>query len=106
MPRKRENHGVLTTTEEDGSFRTEVVPTAYDENYRTFYAIFAKALAGEGDVPVPPEGVVKVIRLIEMCKESAKLRILLNFEERLQLRHCVMIFETDLVDDRGRHSWM
>src|SRR5215469_13139802 len=70
----KENHGVLTMAQEDGSFRTEVVPTTYDENYRTFYAILAKALAGEGEVPVPPEGVVKVIRLIEMCKESAKLR--------------------------------
>jgi len=70
----KENHGVLTTAQEDGRFKTEVVPTAYDENYRTFYAIFAKSLAGEGDVPVPPEGVAKVIRLIEMCKESAKLR--------------------------------
>jgi hypothetical protein len=50
------------------------VPTAYDENYRTFYDSFAKALRADGEVPVPAEGVAKVIRLIEMCKESAKLR--------------------------------
>jgi len=70
----KEYHGILTTAQVDGSFCAEVVPTAYDENYRTFYASFVKALASEGAVPVPPEEVVKVIRLIEMCKESARLR--------------------------------
>src|SRR5579871_2017115 len=50
----KEHYGVITTVQEDGNFRRQVLPTAYDENYRTFYARFAKALAGEGEVPVQP----------------------------------------------------
>ena len=66
------HHGVLTTVQNDGSFKTEVVPTVCNENYRTFYAALAKAIAGEGDVPVPPDVPAKVIKLIELAQESAK----------------------------------
>jgi len=68
----KEHHGILTTVQNDGSFKTEVIPTTCEENYRTFYAAFASAIAGERDVPVPPDVPAKVIRLIELAKESAK----------------------------------
>lgn len=68
----KENYGVLSSVQGDGSFKTEIVPTVYEQNYRTFYAAFAKAVAGEGEVPVSPEGPAKVIKLIELAKESAK----------------------------------
>lgn len=68
----KENYGVLTTVQADGSFKSEVVPTVYEENYRSFYAAFAKAVAGEEEVPVPPDVPAKVIRLIEVARESAR----------------------------------
>lgn len=68
----KNNYGVLTTVQGDGSFKEEVVPTVFEENYRTFYEQFAHAVAGKGEVPVLPEGPAKVIRLIELARESAK----------------------------------
>lgn len=67
----KENYGILSTVQEDKSFKTEVVPTVHEPNYRTLYEAWAKAIAGDGEVPVPPEGAAKVIRLIELAKESA-----------------------------------
>ena len=37
-----------------------------------FYSMFAKALAGQGDVPVKAEGASAVIRLIELARESSQ----------------------------------
>lgn len=67
----RENYGVLTTVQVDGTFKLEVVPTIYKENYRTFYAAFVKAVVDEEDVPVPADVPAKVIRLIELAQQSA-----------------------------------
>ena len=37
-----------------------------------YYRVFAKALEGKGEVPVAAEDASKVIKLIEMAKESSR----------------------------------
>lgn len=37
-----------------------------------FYREFAKALLGEGEVPVKPEDASAVIRLIELARKSSR----------------------------------
>ncbi|KAI9727765.1 MAG: hypothetical protein M1834_008004 [Cirrosporium novae-zelandiae] len=63
--------GTLTTAEGD-KITSEVYPTIEGESYSTYYSIIAKALAGQGDVPVKPEEASSVIRLIELAQESSK----------------------------------
>lgn len=38
--------------------------------YVEFYRLFADALAGKGDVPVKPEDASRVIRIVELVRES------------------------------------
>jgi predicted dehydrogenase len=40
--------------------------------YTTFYSEFAKALSGEGQVPVRPEEARDVIALIELARRSSQ----------------------------------
>jgi predicted dehydrogenase len=54
------------------SFSEETYATIKPLTYRTFYELFAKALLGEGEVPVDPEGPAHVIRLIELARQSSK----------------------------------
>lgn len=49
----------------------EECPNIIPLTYRTFYSEFAKALSGEGLVPVKPEDARDVIRLIELARESS-----------------------------------
>lgn len=45
-----------------------VTPATYVEYYRTF----ARALRGQGEVPVKAAGARDVLKIIEMAKESSK----------------------------------
>jgi predicted dehydrogenase len=50
----------------------DVYPTVEPPTYAEFYRKFARALAGEGKVPVDAKVAADVIRLIELAKESSK----------------------------------
>ncbi|KKK23096.1 NAD binding Rossmann fold oxidoreductase [Aspergillus ochraceoroseus] len=67
-----EHYGFLTTVQNDTPVK-EVVPTVEPPTYTEFYRKMARALAGEGDVPVSGAEAAKVIRLIELVQESSKL---------------------------------
>ncbi len=62
--------GTLTTIK-DGQPSREVCANIEPLTYRTFYSQFAKALNGEGEVPVGAEEAASVIRLIELAKLSS-----------------------------------
>ena len=67
----KEKHGTLTMA--NGTNISErVYPTVEPVTYQVFYTKLAKALAGQGEVPVEPEGPAAVIRLIELAKQSSK----------------------------------
>lgn len=63
--------GVLMTIE-DGQLSKQTWPTIEPVTYSTFYSQFAKALEGEGEVPVKPEDSSAVIRLIEIATQSSR----------------------------------
>ncbi|KAI9785318.1 MAG: hypothetical protein M1839_000335 [Geoglossum umbratile] len=68
------HHGALTTlSSTDNTPTRQTYPTAAPTSYVEFYRIFARALAGEGDVPVKPEEARDVIRLIELARESSRV---------------------------------
>ena len=56
---------VLTRAEEK-----EVIEVASGD-YPSFYRGMAAAVAGEGDVPVPPRQALDVMRVIELAQRSA-----------------------------------
>lgn len=67
----KEKHGTLTVV--NGiNISEEIYPTVEPVTYQAFYTKLAKALAGQGEVPVEPEGSAAVIRLIELAKQSSK----------------------------------
>ncbi|KAI9673253.1 MAG: hypothetical protein M1829_004318 [Trizodia sp. TS-e1964] len=70
----QKNHGVLTTTQNDGSLRSSTYPTDVPATYVEFYRILSAAMSGKGRVPVRAEEARDVIRLIELAKESSELR--------------------------------
>ena len=65
------HHGVLTTVAKDGGFEREVLPTVEPETYVGYYQVLAKALDGEGEVPVSAEQAASLIRLCELAKRSS-----------------------------------
>ncbi|EGD92503.1 NAD binding Rossmann fold oxidoreductase [Trichophyton tonsurans CBS 112818] len=67
-----DRHGVLTTFA-GGKFSSQTVRPE-PPTYREFYRSFAKALSGQGPVPVDPADSGTVIRLVELAKESSKKR--------------------------------
>ncbi|KAL9121004.1 MAG: hypothetical protein Q9187_002438, partial [Circinaria calcarea] len=67
----KERHGTLTVAN-GTSISEEVYPTLEPVTYQTFYTKVAKALAGQGEIPVEPKGPAAVIRLIELAKRSSK----------------------------------
>ena len=67
------SHGYLTVMN-DGEPKMEVRRLNEPLTYSTFYSEFAKALSGQGDVPVKPEGASVVIRLIELARKSSEER--------------------------------
>lgn len=62
--------GTLTTVK-DGKLTKETFPTVEPATYVEYYRTFAKAVAGEGEVPVSAEVGSGVIRLVELAKESS-----------------------------------
>lgn len=66
-----ERAGTLTSIVK-GQPEREVCPNIEPTTYSAFYAQFAKALAGECDVPVKPQGPRDVIRLIELARRSTR----------------------------------
>lgn len=65
------HYGTLTLAEGDKFKKqtyTSVEPTTYVEYYR----ILAKALQGQGEVPVKGEDAADVLRIIEMVQESSE----------------------------------
>lgn len=67
----KEKYGILTVAN-GTSISEEIYPTVKPVTYRVFYTNLAKALAGQGEVPVEPEGPAAVIRLLELAKQSSK----------------------------------
>ncbi|KAJ9206375.1 hypothetical protein DTO164E3_471 [Paecilomyces variotii] len=67
-----DKYGVLTTIK-DGKPVAETYPTVQPPTYTEYYRVLARALAGQGEVPVKPEDSSAVIRIIELAKESSKL---------------------------------
>ncbi|PGG99575.1 hypothetical protein GX51_06224 [Blastomyces parvus] len=65
-------YGTLTSYN-NGALNSEAFPTVEPPTYAEFYRIFAKALAGKGEVPVSPSQASDVIRLVELARESSKL---------------------------------
>ncbi|KAI9774542.1 MAG: hypothetical protein M1840_002790 [Geoglossum simile] len=68
-----DHYGTLTTLSPTGTPTRQTYPTIEQTTYAEFYRIFARALSGEGDVPVKPEEARDVIRLIELARESSRL---------------------------------
>lgn len=66
------DHAGILTTMESGQPTTQTHLNVEPVTYRAFYSQFAKALAGQGEVPVPPETPKDVIRLIELARLSSK----------------------------------
>lgn len=66
-----ERAGTLTTME-NGQPSSQSCPNVAPLTYAAFYGQFAKALAGNGAVPVQPEEAKDVIRLIEMARMSSQ----------------------------------
>ena len=66
------DHAGILTTMESGQPTTQTHLNMEPVTYRAFYSQFAKALAGQGEVPVPPETPKDVIRLIELARLSSK----------------------------------
>ncbi|EFE43406.1 NAD binding Rossmann fold oxidoreductase, putative [Trichophyton verrucosum HKI 0517] len=64
--------GVLTTFA-GGKFSSQTVRPE-PPTYKEFYRSLAKALSGQGQVPVDPADSGTVIRLVELAKESSKKR--------------------------------
>ena len=65
-----DRHGTLTLVEK-GVISSKPHPTVNPETYSAFYEQLAKALAGQGNVPVTAEEGINVIRLVELARESA-----------------------------------
>ncbi|KNG81672.1 NAD binding Rossmann fold oxidoreductase [Aspergillus nomiae NRRL 13137] len=67
-----ERYGTLTTIQNGKPVR-EVAPTVEPPTYSEYYRKFARALAGEGDLPASGAEARDVIRLIELAQESSRL---------------------------------
>ncbi|KAF9891024.1 hypothetical protein FE257_005281 [Aspergillus nanangensis] len=67
-----DRYGSLTTIK-NGQPVKEVYPTVEPPTYTEYYRKFARALAGEGDVPASGAEARDVIRLIELAQESSHL---------------------------------
>ena len=62
----------MLTTMEGETPSTVTYPTVEPLTYGAFYTQFTKALIGQGEVPVNPEGPAEVIRLIELARQSSR----------------------------------
>jgi predicted dehydrogenase len=65
------SHGTLTVAT-DGKFNRETVPSIEPPpTYVEYYRILAKALRGEGEVPVSGDDAADVLRIIELAQVSS-----------------------------------
>ena len=64
-------YGTLTTME-NGKPKQTTYPTIEPATYVEYYRLFAKALKGEGKVPVQAEDARDVLRILEMALQSSK----------------------------------
>lgn len=62
--------GTLTTIE-NGSPVRRIYPTIEPATYVEFYRIFARALNGDGEVPVSAQQASDVLKILEAVKESS-----------------------------------
>ena len=69
----RDRAGTLTIIR-DGQSTSEPCPNIEPVTYSAFYSEFAKAIDGQGKVPVPVEAksAMEVIRLVELARLSSK----------------------------------
>ncbi|RMJ27982.1 hypothetical protein PHISP_01179 [Aspergillus sp. HF37] len=67
-----DRYGTLTTIR-NGSPVSEVAPTVEPPTWTEYYRKFARALAGQGELPASGDEAAEVIRLIELTKESSRL---------------------------------
>ena len=66
------NCGRITTIQDDGEPKREIYHTVEPATYGEFYRRFAKALKGQGEVPVKAEDAREVLRIIDMALLSSK----------------------------------
>ncbi len=52
---------------------SQTFPTVEPATYAEFYRRMARAMGGNGDVPVKPEEASAVIRLVELARESSRI---------------------------------
>ena len=57
---------------QSGQPKTQICANIEPVTYGAFYSQFAKAIVGQGDLPVKPEIPRDVIRLIELARLSSK----------------------------------
>jgi len=67
-----EKWGVLTMAEGDAMIQKRIPSAACD--YRDFYANLRDALLGHGTLAVTPQWALDVMRLLELARESSRLR--------------------------------
>lgn len=66
-------HGTLTTVEHEKAEPVcKTYPSVTPPTYVEYYRIFAKALRGEGPVPVPAEDAREVLKIMEQALQSSK----------------------------------
>ena len=65
-----ENWGVLTTPRGDGFERQSIPNAAVD--YRDFYVNLRDALLGKAKLAVSPEWALRVMRVLELARESSE----------------------------------
>ena len=67
-----DRYGTLSLVAEDGSMSSKPYPTVKPTTWSAYYEQMAKAMAGEGEVPVKPEDGARLIRLVELVRQSSK----------------------------------
>ncbi|KAH0008952.1 hypothetical protein KCU78_g10982, partial [Aureobasidium melanogenum] len=66
------SHGTLTQAAADGKFNRETVPSIEPPpTYVEYYRILARALKGEGEVPVSGDDAADVLKIIELVQVSS-----------------------------------
>lgn len=64
------NYGTLTVPD-GANFKKTIYPSVEPKTYVEYYRILAKALQGQGGVPVTGGDATDVLKIIEMVQESS-----------------------------------
>jgi len=67
-----ESHYGTLTTFENGKPKRSTYATVQPATYVEYYRLFARALQGNGEVPVKPQDAAGVLRVIEAAQQSSK----------------------------------